>query len=313
VFLSGTLVGPSVAPLLGGVVTTFTTWRVIYWVITGLAAVATTMVIFLLPETIPEKPRVFEGLGPVQKVVKVAELSNPWEVIRPLLMYPNLWIAALAVSSLIWNQYSLLTPIRYVLNPRFNLTSPIQSALFFLAPGTGYLFGALCGGQWSDYIVNKYIKKRGRRVPEDRLNASVVLMAIVIPGFMIIYGWAVEKEVGGIPLVVISMFLQAFAQLFCLPSLNTYLIDVFQDKGKSSVAVAGNYLSRFMFAAAGTASCLPAIRAIDVGWFSTISALFIAFTAGLVWLLTRYGEQWRIRQGQKDDEGRNEQTSSEPV
>jgi multidrug resistance protein len=303
VFMSGLLVGPTVAPLLGGVVTTFTTWRVIFWVITGLGAVATIMVIFLLPETIPEKPRVFEGLKPWQRAVKLGKLSNPWKVIHPLLIYPNLWIAALAVSSLIWNQYSLLTPIRYVINPRFNLTSPLQSALFFLPPGAGYLCGTFCGGRWSDFIVNKYIRKRGRRVPEDRLNAAVIIMAFAIPACMIIYGWAVEKEVGGIPLVVIVMFLQGFAQLFCLPSLNTYLIDVLQDKGQSSVAVAGNYLARFMFAAAGTAVCLPAVRAIGVGWFSTISGLFISVTAALVWLLTRHGERWRLNTSEKAEAG----------
>ncbi|KAI9147579.1 MFS transporter cpaT [Paramyrothecium foliicola] len=299
IFMSGLLIGPTVAPLLGGVVTTFTTWRVIFWVITGLGAVATVMVFFLLPETIPEKPRTFEGLKPSDRAIKLAKLSNPWEVIHPLLIYPNLWIAALAVSSLIWNQYSLLTPIRYVINPRFNLTTPIQSALFFLPPGLGCLAGTFCGGRWSDFIVNKYIRKRGRRVPEDRLNAAVVLMAVAIPGCMIIYGWAVEKEVGGIPLVVIVMFLQGFAQLFCLPSLNTYLIDVLQDKGKSSVAVAGNYLTRFMFAAAATAVCLPAIRGIGVGWFSTISGLFISVTAVLVWLLTQHGERWRLSTNEK--------------
>lgn len=296
-FMSGILIGPSVAPLLGGIVTTYTTWRVIFWIISGLGAVATIMVGFLLPETIPEKPTTFENLSRYQKVVELGKMSNPWKVIHPLLVYPNLWITALAVSSLIWNQYSLLTPIRYVLNPRFNLTSPLQSALFYLAPGSGYLFGTLVGGRWSDYVVARYIRKRGRRVPEDRLNTSFFIMGLCIPGCMVIYGWAIEKEKGGIPLVVIVMFLQAFAQLLCLPSLNTYLIDVLQDKGLSSVAVAGNYLARFMFAAAGSAVCLPAIRGIGVGWFSTISGLFISVTAVMTWLLARYGEQWRQKSG----------------
>lgn len=303
VFLSGLLVGPTVAPLLGGIVITFTSWRIIFWVITGLGALATLMTIFLLPETIPTQPDAFTGLTPFQTIRKLGRLTNPAKVIRPLLTYPNLWISALAVSSLIWNQYSLLTPIRYVLNPRFHLTTPLQSALFFLPPGAGYLAGTFVGGRWSDVIVRRYMRLHGRRIPEDRLNAAVVIMAICVPGSMLVYGWAVEAEVGGIPLVVVAMFLQGFTQLLCLPSLNTYLIDVLQDKGQSSVAVAGNYLARFLFAAAGTAVCLPAIRAIGVGWFSTISGLFISVTAALVWLLTRYGEKWRVRIGKVDDSG----------
>ena len=295
-FMSGILIGPTIAPLLGGIVITYTSWKVVYWVITVLSGIATALIVFFLPETIPEKPTTFEGLSRGQAVKKLGKAMSPLKVIRPLISYPNLYIAALAVSSLIWNQYSILTPIRYVLNPRFKLTSPLQSALFFLPPGVGYLVGTFFGGSWSDYIVKKYITKRdGRRVPEDRLNAAVVLMAIFIPGFMIAYGWAVEKEAGGIPLVVIVMFLQAFTQSVVLPSLNTYVIDVLQDKGLSSVAVAGNYLTRFIFAAGASAVCLPAIKGIGVGWFSTICGLFISCMAGLVWLLTKYGEAWRLK------------------
>jgi hypothetical protein len=96
------------------------------------------------------------------------------------------------------------------------------------------------------------------------------------------------------------MFLQGFFQLLCLPSLNTYCVDVMQDKGQSSVVVAGNYLTRFMFAAAGTAACLPAIEGIGIGWFSTISGLFMTATAGMVWLLTVYGEKWRQQRDAAD-------------
>lgn len=299
-FMSGILVGPTLAPVVGGVVITFTSWRIIFWIQVALAGVTVVMVVFLLPETIHEKKQLGTDLTPWKYTQKVASLINPWTVIRPLVLYPNLWIIALAVSSVIWNQYSLLTPIRHVLNPRFGLTSPLQSALFYLPPGFGYLTGSFVGGRWSDFMVARYIKKRGRRVPEDRLNSAVMVMAVVIPGCMIVYGWAVEKAVGGIPLVVIVMFLQGFMQLLCLPSLFTYCVDVMQDKGQSSLVVAGNYLARFLFAAAGTAVCLPAIDSIGIGWFSTISGLFVSVTAFMVWLLTMYGETWRLARDEKD-------------
>ncbi|KAH8683414.1 major facilitator superfamily domain-containing protein [Ilyonectria robusta] len=296
-FLSGILVGPTMAPLLGGVVITFTSWRVIFWILTGLSCLATVLVVFLLPETIHEmKPISTEG-GVWNFVIELGIIVNPMMVIRPLVIYPNLWITALAVSALIWNQYSLLTPIRHVLNPRFDLTSPLEGALFYLAPGGGYLIGSFFGGRWSDYTVARNIEKRGRRVPEDRLKASILVMIVVVPACMILYGWSVEKRFGGIPFVVIVMFLQGFSQLFCIPSLNTYCIDVMQDKGQSSVVVAGNYLSRFLFAAAGTAVCLPAIQTIGVGWFSTISGLFISVTGFMIWLLTIHGEKWRQARG----------------
>jgi MFS family permease len=151
----------------------------------------------------------------------------------------------LASSSLVWNMYSLLTPIRYVLNPRFELTSPLQSGLFYIAPGCGYLFGTFFGGRWADHIVKKWIGIRGERVPEDRLRSCLVSMGVIIPACMLIYGWSVEKRVGGIALPVIMMFLQGVAQLFCFPSLNTYCLDVMQGRSAEVVGKSPLYFSIF--------------------------------------------------------------------
>jgi len=126
--------------------------------------------------------------------------------------------------------YGLLTPIRYVLNPRFGLTTPIQAGLFYIAPGIGYLVGTFFGGRYADRVVKKYITKRDRRVPEDRLRSCLPFLGVAIPGCMIIYGWSIEKRVGGVPLPCIMMFLQGVAQLFCFPALNAYCLDVMQDK-----------------------------------------------------------------------------------
>src|ERR1700760_848563 len=108
----------------------------------------------------------------------------------------------MASSSLVWNMYSLLTPIRFVLNPRFHLTSPLQSGLFYIAPGLGYLLGTFFGGRYADRTVKRWIRKRGHRVPEDRLHSCLLSMGVIIPACMIIYGWSIEKEVGGVPLPV---------------------------------------------------------------------------------------------------------------
>jgi hypothetical protein len=50
---------------------------------------------------------------------------------------------------------------------------------------------------------------------------------------------------------------------------------------------------RYVFACAGSAVCLPAIRKVGVGWFSTISALFVAVAAGGTYAATLWGMDWR--------------------
>jgi hypothetical protein len=130
-------------------------------------------------------------------------------------------------------------------------------------------------------------------VPEDRLKSCLVFITFVIPGCILIYGWTVEKAVGGIPVPVLAMFLQGVGQLFCFPSLNTYCLDVMQSSGRSAEVVAGNYMFRYVFAALGSGTVLPAVEAIGVGWFSTISAVFLIVSGLCVWATTIFGDKWR--------------------
>ncbi|KAK6206906.1 hypothetical protein QIS74_13394 [Colletotrichum tabaci] len=227
-FLSGTTIGPAFGPLLGGIVVTFTSWRVIFWIQASLAGVALIFVFFCLPETL-HKTRESElaGLGVVEKCSKLWKWGNPSRILK-LYGNKNFFLVCLASSSLVWNMYSLLTPIRYVLNPRFHLTTPLQSGLLYIAPGVGYVVGSQIGGRWADYTVASWIRKRGIRLPEDRLRSSLVFLGLMLPTSMVLYGWTLDKRFGGIPLPIICMFLQGVAQLAAFPSLNAYILDVMQ-------------------------------------------------------------------------------------
>lgn len=287
-FYTGTLVGPTIGPLLAGAIVTYTTWRVIFWLQTGLAGTALLGSFFLLAETLGENaPRPLKGLTRGQKVMKLLTMTNPWRVITPF-KHPSLVVTAIASGSLVWNQYGLLTPIRYVLNPRFHLETPLQSGLLYLAPGVGYILGTFGGGRWADYVARKWYERRGKVfVPEDRLYAAVPFLGIVLPACMLIYGWSVDKAFGGLPVPIVFMFLQGIAQLFCYPSLNTYCLDVVPDR--SAELIAGNFFIRYIFGAVASAVAIPASESIGVGWFSTISALLLAVGGAGIFAAARWG------------------------
>ena len=174
----------------------------------------------------------------------------------------------------------------------------MQGGLFYLAPGLGYVAGSFIGGRYADYIVKKWIKKRnGLRIPEDRLRSCVPFMGIVIPVCILVYAWGVDREVGGIPLVVITLFIQGVAQLFCFPSYNAYCLDVMQ--GRGAEVMAGNYLVRYLFAGVGTAVILPATESIGVGWANTISVLFIVICTLGAMATIKWGKCWRERNDQR--------------
>ncbi|KAH7024659.1 putative MFS transporter [Microdochium trichocladiopsis] len=300
--LIGMLVGPAFGPFLGGVIVTYTTWRVIFWLQTGLAGLALAGSYLILPETIYHlRWDDLAGFSGQQRVKVLWSMVNPVRVVR-LWRYPNVTLAGLASASLLWNMYGLLAPIRYTLNPRYNLTTPMQGGFFYLAPGLGYLTGTFFGGRWADWMVRRWIKKRnGERVAEDRLRAAAPFI-VVVAACILVYGWTVEKDVGGIPLTVVVMFLQGVAQLQAFPALNVYCLDVMP--GRSAEVIGSNYAMRYLAATVSIAIVLPAIQSIGVGWYSTISAALLVASAGGLAYNVRYG---RMMRDKIDDKRRAQQ------
>nr|QFR37156.1 MFS transporter [Cyberlindnera americana] len=293
--LLGSQLGPAFAPVIGGIIATYTSWRVIFWVLTGLGGLTGAAAFFFLPETSRnlKYKQVQKETG--KKFVWVK--FNPFTVAMSL-RYPNLVLGGCMSMSLVYSMYSMTTPIPNVVDPRFGLNTPLQSSLFYLAPGCGYLLGSIFGGRWADRYVRLYIKLRGKRVPEDRLRSTHGSF-IALPITILIYGWSIEKEVGGIPLPVIALFFNGVAQTFCFPSLNAYCIDCLPHLGGAGIA--SSYFTRFIAGAIGSATCLIQIEHIGVGWTSTISAFVLlgGYTACLV-LITFGG---KIREAALERDG----------
>jgi hypothetical protein len=57
--------------------------------------------------------------------------------------------------------------------------------------------------------------------------------------------------------------------------------------------VAGNFAMRYTFAALASAVVLPAVNKIGVGWFSTISSVFMVVAATLAYFTALHGKEWR--------------------
>jgi uncharacterized membrane protein len=64
---------------------------------------------------------------------------------------------------------------------------------------------------------------------------------------------------------------------------------------------------RYFFGAIGTAVVLPAVEKIGVGWFSTISAVFLVVSTVAVYVNIRFGRGWR----DKIDSDREERQHAE--
>lgn len=153
--------------------------------------------------------------------------------------------------------------------------------------------------------MKQWIRKRGGvRIPEDRLRSTLPFMGVVIPGSMLLYGWTVDQEVGGIPVPVMAMLLQGVGQLFCFPSYNTHRIDVMPGQGAEVAAT--HFFMRYLIGCVASAVVLPAVEGVGIGWFSTISAAYLVASALATMAAIRWGKGWRESmqaklQGQREE------------
>lgn len=210
-------------PVIGGVIVTYGTWRHIFWFQCGLSGLGLLSALILLPETIHHCPW-SSLITKSQKTTSLLRAINPFRV--PLLFQRrDLFLVSLASASLIFTMYAVITPIPHVLNPRYDLTTPWQAGLFYLAPGSGYFLGTLLGGRWADHVVRKWkVRTGGLRRPEARLRSGIWFLGVGITVSVQVYSWCVETKSGGIPVTVMALFLQGFCQLMIFPSLNTFCL-----------------------------------------------------------------------------------------
>ncbi|CEP62624.1 uncharacterized protein LALA0_S05e09780g [Lachancea lanzarotensis] len=299
--IAGSQIGPPLGPTFGAIIVTYSSWRLIFYILAILGGIMFVLGFFFLPETKPNNRHVAAVRDFNARPEVLADPSKkrrfvflPFNFVRPItsLKYPSLILAGIASMALMYNMYSLLTPIRLVVDPRFGITVPLYGGLFYLAPGMGYLVGSLMGGKLSDYQVRKSIQKRGRRVPEDRLRITLVFFGVFSPASMIAYGWSIQTRKGGYALPVISMFLNGLCQTCVFPTINSYCIDSMAVEIGGG-AVGGNYMIRFFASAVGSATCLQAINNVGIGWTSTISAAVLVVGAIATVVLVLYGERMR--------------------
>lgn len=290
-FLGSCVSANTIAPLVGSVIATFTSWRVIYGVEAGMSLLGLTLAFFFIPKASEiENPKATEATRPKGKE-EILQAFNPMNVFIQF-TYPRILLANLTCGLLSFNQYGLLSSVRRVVNPRFDLTSPLESGLFYLAPGAGFLIGSTIGGKISDQTVKYYKKKRnGLRVPEDRLNSSLPSILVVLPLGTLLYGWSVQNKIGGMALPIVASFTQGVGLMSSFSALNTYSAEA-RPVYRTAV-ISGKYVVQYSFAAGSVGGVVPMIDAFGVGWAFTITSAAAIIGGVLVFSIARLSKSWK--------------------
>ncbi|KAL2817367.1 major facilitator superfamily domain-containing protein [Aspergillus granulosus] len=290
-FMLGSVAGPAIGPCIGGVIVTFASWRNIYWLQTAMAGLGLILSLLFVPEIEEEAdPDAEAETGEKQQkqitLRYILQVFNPLPVFK-LWLYPNIFFCFLTCGFLSTFLYALLSSARTIFNPRFHLTSALVSGLFYLAPGTGFLIGSVLGGRLADMTVRRYIKTRGFRLPQDRLNSGLVMLFLVLPGATLVYAWSLDQEVGGMALPIVAGFIAGVGLMGSFNGLNTYAAEALPSR--RSEVISGKYIIQYIFSAGASALVVPVVDDIGVGWTFTICAFMTLAGAFLVVLIARRG------------------------
>ncbi|KAG9256249.1 major facilitator superfamily transporter [Emericellopsis atlantica] len=269
-FLGSTVSAQSITPMISSIIGTFTSWRIIFGVQGAMALIGGVLAFFFIPKR-SQLSNVTVETRKAKNARNILKAFNPSNIFR-LYKFPGILLADLTCGFLAFNQYSLLASVRHIINPLFHLTSPMSSGLFYLAPGVGFLAGSVVAGHLSDRTVQRYKRHRhGLRLAEDRLNSSLPWFFVVLPLGTLLYGWSVDREVGGMGLPISASFIQGFGLMAAFNGLNTYAAEVHPEF--KAAAISGKYLTQYCFGAVGVGGAVPLIDAVGVGWAFTITAL----------------------------------------
>ncbi|PYH32978.1 putative MFS transporter [Aspergillus neoniger CBS 115656] len=274
----------NVGPCFGGIIVTFASWRIIFWVQVAMTGFGLILSLIFVPEIPSADAKIITTATATSTTTPPTMKEN---TLRILAAFNPIHIC-LTCGFLSTFQYAMLTSARSIFNPRFHLTTALVSGLFYLAPGAGFLVGSILGGRLSDRTVRNYIKKRnGTRLPQDRLNSGLGTLFFVLPAAALVYGWTLQEEKGGMVVPIIAAFFGGVGLMGTFNGLNTYAAEALPHR--RSEAISGKYIIQYLFSAGSSAAVEPLIGAIGVGWTFTI-CVFLSIIGGvLVVIITRKG------------------------
>ncbi|KAJ6476520.1 MFS general substrate transporter [Mycena vitilis] len=302
IFLAAALVGNALAPIIGGWVSHYASWRYLHLGLFIFGGLLWLSMLFYLPET--SHP----GATGLEKLVKSeenedgqGELERPrfrWVWLNPfaclsVLRVPNISLTTFSCAAVLVTEFAFQVPMPYTMGKYYGITNEALIGACFIPLGVGNILGAPVAGWLSDRMVIKWKKKRGGVWgPEDRLRGAQ-LGGIMVPLSILSSGLLTRLVPGtlGLVLNLCCFFVNGIGVDLVLSPCSAYRIDLMHSR--SAEVLAADAGVRSLFLALVIACILPSIELFGV-LGTDVSAAGIALAGFLtIWLVIHYGDRMR--------------------
>lgn len=324
----GTILGPTVAPILGGIITQYLDYHWLFWFLLILSGTFAVPFLLFMPETcrhivsdggVPRPPlnrSLLDWIRIGKKKGNSADIdveSARTQVRKPKTRVPNPFSLLFAF----WDPQTFLILLPAGLSSgAFNAVltgasaqfrdiygfNNIKIALMFIPLGFGGVLSAFTTGRVVDWNYRRHAKKLGIPVirnrrqdlshfPIERARLEISIPMLIIGAVaVVVYGWIMRNGVN-ISGPIIVIFVVGYAISGAYQSLNVLLVDIYP--GRAAMVTAANNLMRCELGAAAAAVIAPMITGIGTGWSYTIMALISVIGVPGLLLNIQYGMKWR--------------------